>query len=306
MPGSDCDINRTSLTVLYSCAIVSTFFCIAVISRYLFIRTIEKKFLCVISYEPKMLFPWVFLLQLWFQVLFSVLKLIYKEQQTVGQNLLITLVAGTLSVLVFFGLVVYFLVVLKFLRGYTTVLSDEQNMVINDRFQMLRIVSMMIPVACFLTTTMLIVGLSYMEYQEIFIRCVLITYGVLTLLYGFVTSSALRYVCIELLSHIKGFPQSSDDVRLVHKRLTMAYYMLVIMSSAMGGSYFLFCTSDYLLRKSSYLLIWLHVSWPPAATILILTVSRITPRVKPEIFSFINKKSSREGLTEKVHPSDAP
>ena len=306
MTGSDCDINRTSLTVLYSCAIASTFFCIAVISRYLFIRSIEKKFLCYISYEPKMLFPWVFLLQLWFQLLFSVLKLIYKEQQTIGKNLLITLIAGILSVLVFFGLVVYFLVVLKSLRGYTTVLSDEQNMVINDRFQMLRIVSMMIPVACFLTTAMLIVGLSYTEYQKIFIRCVLITYGVLTLLYGLVTSSALRYVRIELLSHIKGFPQSSDDVRLVLKRLTMAYYMLVIMSSAMGGSYFLFCTTDFMLRKSSYLLIWLHVSWPPAATILILTVSRITPRKMPVIFSFINKKSSREGLTEKVHPSDAP
>ena len=304
--GIDCDINRISLKVLYSCAIVSTFFCIALISRYLFIRSIEKKVICYISYEPKIMFPWVFLLQLWLQVVFSVIKLVYREKQTVGKNLLITVVAGTLSVLVFLGLVIYFLVVLKFLRGYTTVLTAERNQIITDRLKMLSILSMLIPVACFLSTALLVIGLLYMEYQKIFIRCCLITYGVITLLYGFVTSSALRFVCIELTSHVKSFPQSSDEVRLVLKRLTLAYYMLVVMSSAMGNSYFFFCTTDFLLRKATYLLIWLHISWPPAATILILTVSRITSRVAPERCLHFDSKDYHESYNEKIYPEYPP
>ena len=141
---------------------------------------------------------------------------------------------------------------------------------------------MLVPAICASSSLLVIIGLKFPSYQRAFALSCLITGGFLTLLYGFLTTSALRYVRLELLSHVKGFPQSSDEVRLVLKRLTLAYYMLVIMSSAMGVSYFLFCTTDTMLRKSSYLIIWLHISWPPAATILILTVSRITSRVAPE------------------------
>ena len=280
--GSDCDINRTSLKVLYSCAIASTFFCIALISRYLFIRSLEKKVLCYISYEAKMIFPWVFLLQLFCQIIFAIAKLKYEDGQVVGKHLFMSVLALVTNFLAFLGLAIYFLVVLKFLKSYTTVLSDERNKIINDRFVILRAVNMLVPAVCFSSSALVVVGLRYPTHQRAFALSCLITGGFLTLLYGFLTTSALRYVRIELLSHIKGFPQSSDEMRLVLKRLTMAYYMLVVMSTAMGVSYFLFCTTDFMLRKSSYLLIWLHVSWPPAATILILTVSRITSRVSPE------------------------
>ena len=280
--GSDCDINRISLKVLYSCVIVSTFFCIALISRYLFIRSIEKKVLCYISYEAKTIFPWVFLLQLLCQLIFAIAKLKSQDDRVVGKDMFMSALCLILSFLAFLGLAIYFLVVLKFLKSYTTVLSDEQNKIINDRFVMLRTVNMLVPVVCVTINLLVLIGIKYPLYRRAFALATLITGGFLTLLYGFLTTSALRYVRLELLSHVKGFPQSSDEVRLVLRRLTLAYYMLVVMSSAMGVSYFLFCTTDSMLRKSTYLLIWLHISWPPAATILILTVSRITSRVAPE------------------------
>ena len=271
-----------SLKVLYSCAIVSTFFCIALISRYLFIRSIEKKVLCYISYEPKMIFPWVFLLQLFCQIIFAIAKLTFQDHQVVGKDLFLSVLCLALNFLAFLGLAIYFLVVLKFLKSYTTVLTDERNKIINNRFMTLRTINTLVPIICASSSFLVIVGLKYPQYRRVFALSCLITGGFLTLLYGFLTTSALRFVRLELISHVKGFPQSSDEVRLVLKRLTLAYYMLVVMSSAMGISYFLFCTTDSMLRKSSYLIIWLHISWPPAATILILTVSRITSRVAPE------------------------
>jgi hypothetical protein len=279
--GIDCDINKTSMKILYSAEVLSTSFCIILILRYLMIRSIEKKTLFYISADPKTMFPWVFLLQLWLQIAFASLKLADPADQLVGRNMIITILCESTLFLAFLGLAIYFFVILKFLKSFTDMLIEDRRDKITEHFATLRMLCPMIPPMSFIFSFIVVIGINYPEHYKIFQLINLIGDGSLTLFYGFLTTSALSFLRQELSLHLTNFPQSSDEIRLVLKRLTLAYYMLLVMSILMGVSYFIFCT-DYMLRKSTYLIIWLDTSWPPAATILILTVSRISSRVKPE------------------------
>lgn len=278
-PGVDCDINETSTTVLTCGILVSSACCITLISRYLFVRSIQQRTLCYVTSEPKTIFPWIFFIQLWSQVAFATTKLIYRSE-LVGKTLLATLFCGIATSFAFLGLAVYFLVILKFLKSFAHLLVEDRRNRVNEFFATLRIFCGLIPLLVFITSFMVVVGIRYEEQQKILAIVSLCTNGCMTLFYGFLTTSALRYLRKELRDHVKVFEQSSDGVRLVLMRLTWAYYMLLIMSFLMGMSYFMFCT-DYLLRKASYMIIWLQFSWPPASTVLILTVSKISNRVVP-------------------------
>jgi hypothetical protein len=269
------------MKILYSTEVISTSLCILLILRYLMIRSIEKKALFYFTSDPKTIFPWVFLLQLWLQIAFASLKLADPAVQLVGRNILITILCESTLFLAFLGLAIYFYVILKFLKSFTDMLTEDRREKISEHFAVLRTLCPMIPPLSFVFSFIVVIGIRYPEHYKVFQLINLIGDGSLTLFYGLLTTSALRFLRNELSLHLASFPQSSDEIRLVLKRLTLAYYMLLVMSFLMGISYFIFCT-DYMLRKSTYLIIWLDTSWPPAATILILTVSRISSRVKPE------------------------
>ena len=93
--------------------------------------------------------------------------------------------------------------------------------------------------------------------------------------YGTITTSALNYLCRELCIHIQLYPDIANDVKLILKRLRFAHHILLIMTILMGFSTFIFCFGKF-RNLSSYFFIWLLTSWPLCATIVILTVSRIS------------------------------
>lgn len=128
------------------------------------------------------------------------------------------------------------------------------------------------------------IGIIFPNYERYCAIASLAGIGALTFLYGYITTTALKNLRNELSGHIANFPQSSDDIKRVLQRLTIAYRILVVMSTLMGLSYFVFCF-DYMLRKSSYLIIWLHISWPGVATMMVTTVSQITNREATSRFS---------------------
>ena len=278
--GLDCDINETSTTVLSCCVLFSSFCSIALISRFLVVRSVQKTTLCYISSDPKMIFPWIFLFQLWSQVAFAITKLMHRTDELVGKTLLASLFVEISVSLAFLGLVVYFLVILKFLKSFADMLVEDRRIRLIEYFATLKILCCLIPIMTSISSYMVVIGIKYPEHQKTLALASLSAAGFLTLLYGYLITSALKYLRRELVNHISVFVQTSDGVRLVLKRLTLAYYILLVMSFLMGVSYFIFCT-DYLLRKSTYLILWLHISWPPVSTALILTVSQISNRVEP-------------------------
>ena len=239
------------------------------------LRSYEKKVYFYISWQPRMLFPWVFLVELSVQAIFSTIKLIYSEDLLVGRDMNITCFLASTVFLVFYGLVLYFFVVLKFLQTYSTMFVKERRDRLDRLYAFLRVVTSSIPPLGFVFSYITVIGIIFPNYQRFVAVASLAGIGVLSLLYGWITTTALRNLRHELSSHISNFPQSSDDIKRVLKRLTIAYRIILVMSILMGLSYFVFCF-DYMLRKSSYLIIWLHISWPGVATMMVTTVSQIT------------------------------
>ena len=281
-PGLDCDISKISLKFLYSLIIATSIFNGLQIAHYLILRSYEKKVYFYISWQPRLLFPWVFLVELSVQAMFSIIKLIYGEELLVGRDMNITCLLELSGVLSFYGLILYFFVVLKFLQTYTTMLVKERREKLESQYAFLKAVATFIPPLGFIFCYITVFGIIYPNFERQSTLASLIGVGFLALSYGWITTTALKNLRYELSSHISSFPQSSDDIRLVLKRLTSAYRIILVMSTLMGLSYFVFCF-DYMLRKSSYLLIWLHMSWPGVATILVTTVSQITNNRPPSV-----------------------
>ena len=268
--------------MLLSCALLSIFCSIALISRFLLIRSFQKSTLCYISSDPKMILPWIFLFQNWSEVAFVVTKLIHGTDELVGKNILITFFGVVALTSAFLGLGVYFLVILNILKSFADMLVEDRRIRLIEYFATLKILCCLIPIISLISSYMVIIGIKYPEYLKQLVLASLIAYGLISLFFGYLIASAIMYLRRELVNHIKVFHHTSDGVRMVLNRLTVAYYMLLVMTFLIGISFFIFCP-DYMLRKSTYLILWLLISWPPNSTVLILTVSRISNRIEPVI-----------------------
>lgn len=275
MPGVDCDINQFSLRTLYFCLLVPTTLAVALISRFLIVRSIEKR-TCLISSDPKLIFPYIFLCNLLTQFVFTVIKLHYGEDQLMSRDFLVTILGSFLPFQAFFGLTFYFAVVLKFLKSYTVILVEESRDNVALKFETLRILSLTMAPLSFLSSFMPLFGLNYPAYQKVYAYFFLIGNAFATLLFGFVLSSSLKFLIRELSTHVEGFSQSNEEVRLVLKRMNVAYNMSIFMSILLSAINFILCF-DFFLRKASYFVIFQLMACPPACTTLILTVSKVTP-----------------------------
>jgi hypothetical protein len=227
-----------------------------------------------------MILPWIFLFQLWTEVAFAIMKLIRREEKLVGKDLLATLLGNIALTSAFLGLGVYFLVILNILKSFADMLVENRRIRVMEYFATLKILCGLIPIISFISSYSVVIGVRYPKLQRTLVLASMITYGFLSLFFGYLIASAIMYLRRELVKHITIFEQTSEGVRLVLKRLTVAYYMLLVMTFLIGISFFMFCP-DYMLRKSSYLVLWLLISWPPASTVLILTVSHVSNRVEP-------------------------
>jgi hypothetical protein len=159
-------------------------------------------------------------------------------------------------------------------------LTRERKDKLAKYFTILRTLSLIILPTSFVSCFVLLIGLEHTHLQTAAAITSLSGTGFSCLFYGCLTTFALKFVRFDLSEHVKIFPNSSDDIKLVLQRLTEAYLVIMVMSFLIGTSYFLFCT-DYLMRKSTYLFIWLLLSWPPVATILTSSISRISQKVTP-------------------------
>jgi hypothetical protein len=252
----------------------------AIIFRHLVHRSYEKRKCIHITSNPRTIFPWIFFIQLWVQQSFSITKLICQQDQIVGRDCLATVLLSVSTFMSFMGLVCYFSVILKFLKTFSTMLTRERKDKLAKYFTILRTLSLIILPTSFVSSFILLIGLHDNHLQNAAAITSLAGMGFSCLFYGCLTTFALKFVRVELSEHVKIFPNSSDDIKVILKRLTESDLVIMVMSFLIGTSYFLFCT-DYLIRKSTYLFIWLLLSWPPVATILTLSISRVSPKVTP-------------------------
>ena len=210
------------------------------------------------------------------QITFTTMKILNQDGNLVGRDIGITIVAAGLPFFAQVGLVFYFFVVLNCLSGYGNIVGAERNQKLIHQLKYLRSVSYIIPGLSLFCKIIPSIGIAYPEYQNDFIYIYLIGNGLIAWLYGVLATMALRFLLVELKNHINSFPQSSEDLKSVVQRLTYAYYVIGGMSFAIGATYVMFGASEFWRRKCTYLFIFQQITCPPAATILILTVSRLS------------------------------
>jgi hypothetical protein len=84
--------------------------------RLLYIRY-KKKTLWTFSSKARSAFPFISLLSLTLFFLFALLKIIYGDKQQVGKDIGITMIHAILPPVIITALVIYFFIVIKFLKG---------------------------------------------------------------------------------------------------------------------------------------------------------------------------------------------
>ena len=274
--GIHCDINQRAIADNYILLLCTNAACMLLTIRYLIVRCIEKRSLFIVRLDSKSIFPFFFLASQIVGTAICSLKILYKDQQIIGKGFTMTFLGAFLTLFAQWGLVIYFFVVIKCLKSYTAMMTVERSERVSRRFYILSRFCLMIPPTSFIYSIMPLVGLPYPRHQQIFASIFLIGDGINAWLYGILTTLSLRCLLKELKSHVESFSDGSNDIRQVLQRLTYAYYVIASMSFIIGASYVMFGSLDYLLVRSTYLFIFQQLTLPPASTVLILTVSRIS------------------------------
>jgi hypothetical protein len=136
--------------------------------------------------DPKFLFSWVFLIFNIDSFMFSAIKVSsYPDNiPMVGTDPFVTIIASLGPFLAHFGVVLYYVVVIKILKSFIEFVIVRDKEVLNRKFAVLTLFALTIPVLSFICCGVMSVGLIYPKYQDIYTRIYLIGAGVLTFFMG--------------------------------------------------------------------------------------------------------------------------
>jgi hypothetical protein len=246
------------------------------ILRFLIIRCIEKKSVFIFQKNSRSLFPLVFLLHGLGDVIFAILK-VGTENSSVGIDLPITIVAFFNPFFFLVGLVMYFMVIIKFLDGYARMMSPSSRAKVEKRSSIFkRFVTLIIPLN-FVFAILPVIGVKYTKYAEAFAITYLAGLGLIVFFFCAIFNITIGFLMTELDSHMKNSSHSSmNDIKPIYSRLRAAYYVGTSLTATVGTSYVIFGVWQYLRIKSDYLFLLVQITIHPVATVLILTVSHIS------------------------------
>ena len=300
--GVNCDLDSAVITYLCYAVLISTTLCTLMIIRYFIVRIIDKKSIFIITRDPRTIFPVFFLLYLIDTIFYTALKIAYEDRQIVGRDTYITVAGCLIPILGQIGLVFYFFIVIKFLKSYMTMMPDERRERVASRFALLVVMCCMILPLCCIFGFMPVIGLVYPQHWHTFGMIYLAGIGTNSWLYGLLTSSALRDVLIELKNHVASSPQSSGDLTVVLGRLSTAYYAIISNAFMVGLFAIMFGAYDYLMRRATFMLLLASLSCPIAATLLILTVSKIPVLRDSNVHALsLSKNTWQSGLSTELY-----
>ena len=275
--GLDCDVDQRALSVLSILVICFATVCNLLTFRVFIYRCMSKT-VSFCSTDPKSVFPIFFLLHGIGDFLFAVLKLRSQNRLIVGRDAAVTVVAAFLPIFCYCGLVLYYRVVMKFLKGYSCMMSPESKGKIERRFASLQSKSFLIPLLAIVPCSLPLVSIGRPQYVTVFGMAYLIGNGLLAICYGGFFYLAVGFLLEELTSHIKTSTAVAFDILTVYKRLRLAHRAGTLLFITLGTSYVLIGCSENLIRHSSYLLLIMQILTNPTLTILTLTVSHISHR----------------------------
>ena len=189
-----------------------------------------------------------------------------------------TIVAAFLPILCYCGLALYYNVIMKFLKGYSCMMSPESRQKVDLRFASLLSKTYLIPPLSIIPCVLPLFSIRFPEHVTELGKAYLVGNGFLVICLGAFFYFALGFLLQELSSYLKTSATAADDIIIVYNRLRLAHRVGTSAFAIIGISYTFFGSREYLLRKSSYLLLIIQISTHPTFTVLILTVSQVCHR----------------------------
>jgi hypothetical protein len=248
--------------------------CNILLLRFLIVRCIEKKSLFIFRRNSRNMFPLFFLLHGIGDFVFSVLKVTMKNS-SVGNDLPITVLACSVLCFSFTGIVLYYMVLLNFLKGYTRMINPVSREKVEKRFSLFKKVAWLLIPIMYVVGLLMVTGLKYSEYRIDFAMIYLIGGGICTLLFGILWLLTFGFLIKELANHIKLSVGSTNDIKVVYFRLKAAYYIGSVLMVTIAVFYIMFGLWSFLRIRSEYMILLIQIVAAPTFTSLVLTVSRI-------------------------------
>jgi hypothetical protein len=274
-------MNSKAIMILSYVDICGATLCNILLLRFFIVRCIEQKSIFIFSWNSKSLFPLFFLLHGLGDFIFAVLKVTIKNS-SVGNDVPITVVAFALPFFFFMGLILYYVVILNFLKQYTRMINPVRREKVERRFLFCEKIAApcILGLPTFVVGLLPVIGLEYPEYRVEFAMVYLIGCGCFTFFGGSLWLLALGFLTRELASYIKDFTGSVDEIKIVYFRLKAAYYVGTLICAAIAVFYIIFGAWTFLRIRSDYVFLLIQITAHPTATVLVLTVSQITRQVQ--------------------------
>jgi hypothetical protein len=149
---------------------------------------LKQKTLWIFTSEAKSIFPLIAIITKIEFFIFAVVKLIYKDQMLIGRDIGISILYWLTAPLCFTSLIIYFFIVIKFLKSMTESMSSAIKEKVAKRFDLLTTLVYYIPPLSVISTVLPLFGIGFAEYRNIFAKASLIGNGVVAFFYGYVYS----------------------------------------------------------------------------------------------------------------------
>jgi hypothetical protein len=128
--------------------------------RLLYVRCMKKKTLFIFTSEAKSIFPLIALLTKIEFFIFALVKLIYNDKQLVGKDIGISILSALAAPLCFTSLIIYFFIVIKFLKSMTDTMSPGIKEKVAQRFDLLTTLVYFIPPLSIVSCVMPLFGIG--------------------------------------------------------------------------------------------------------------------------------------------------
>ena len=270
--GTSCDMNITVIKVLsvVDACLASTF--IFILSKDLLCRLFSRKLPGgAFIFDIKTVCQFFFLFFGASDFVLAISKVIHQESDLIGRSQFISGVNASFCITCFVSLTIYFHIILRFLKSYTTSIPPENHTKLLNQYSLLHFASYPILPLGSLISLSGNLSASYNEHGHLFAKIYFIGIGSVVLSYSILFTSALGLLLKEVTD------SSDNDIQRVYKRVRTAYYAGGAMIIGGSSALLIFGAWDFLLNYSPYLIILIRLVGMPLFTICFLTISSFTP-----------------------------
>ena len=275
--GDNCTINILSIMFLSIVDLMPAVAFLFLILRYISVRL--KSMPCR-SMEAKSWCPFAFAVVGVVDFLLAAFKLSFAEPEIIGRDINSSILQSLFIFFCFISLTLYYRVVLKFLRGYSRMMSSDDRSNLRYNYDVLQKFSGLIILFSIPVSSASILAHISPSYIISWTVLGVAGTGLLVFIYSLFLTTAIGFLISELAPYIKSTtPSYVGDLRVVCTRMRITYYlgggMILFGSAAMV----IFGSWEFLRDKVSYIIIFSRILGMPLFMILTMTLSRIAPNL---------------------------